>query len=240
MSYFQGFPLISYKFGNEETTNVFTNISAYVEIIDQIKDNINYYSYYTIIDGDRPDTLSYKLYNTPVFYWTFFLANDTLKEQGWPLTSQQLEVTVKKVFPDTVLTTQADLANIMAVGQTVTGLTSGASGVITKRRLDLGQLYIKGQHGFINGEVITSVVESVTQSVTITTSAEEYNAIHHYEDADGNVTDIDPYQVPPVLLNPVTNSDRFTRQNDELKVIKILKPSTVNTVNKIFKQALAS
>lgn len=37
------------------------------------------YQYYQIQDGDRPDIISHKLYNTPDYYWTFFIVNDFLQ-----------------------------------------------------------------------------------------------------------------------------------------------------------------
>lgn len=240
MAYFSNFPLVDYKFGNEESTNVFTNIAAYVEVIDQIKDNISFYNFYTIIDGDRPDTLSYKLYNSPAFYWTFFFLNDSLKEQGWPLTNQQLDLRVRKDFPNTVLTTKSNLTGIFLPGQTVTGLTSGVQGVILKRRLDFGQIVIEGSKNFINGEIITSGAGPSIQSTQITTSVEQYNAIHHYENDSGEWVDIDPYSDPSALLLPITNYDRYVRSNDELKTIKILKPAAINNVSRVYKEALAT
>ena len=80
--YFQNFPTVAYKFGDNEAPVLFNNLSAYVDIVDQIKDNVAFYNKYTIQAGDRPDTLSYKLYDTVDYYWTFFLMNDHLRISG--------------------------------------------------------------------------------------------------------------------------------------------------------------
>lgn len=37
------------------------------------------YQFYEIQDGERPDTVSFKLYKTPDLYWTFFIVNDFLQ-----------------------------------------------------------------------------------------------------------------------------------------------------------------
>ena len=62
MAYFYNFPNVAYKFCNEESITAFQDISAYVDIIDQIKDDVNFYQFYNVLDGDRPDIVSFKLY----------------------------------------------------------------------------------------------------------------------------------------------------------------------------------
>ena len=120
MSYFNNFSNILYNFGSEPTQNVFQDISAYVQIIDEIKDNLNFYSTYTILEGERPDQLSQKLYGTPSMYWTFFLMNDNIRQSGWPLTAPQIQELVAKQFPKKVITTRDDLTVIFKPVQTIT------------------------------------------------------------------------------------------------------------------------
>ena len=74
--YFRRFPMIYYNFGDNEANTIFPNITAYVDIIDQVKQEVSFYDKYTILDGDRPDTVSQILYDTPDFHWTFFAMND--------------------------------------------------------------------------------------------------------------------------------------------------------------------
>ncbi len=42
--YFQDFPTLDYRFGNETFTTNFQNIAAYVDVIDTVKDNLSYYT----------------------------------------------------------------------------------------------------------------------------------------------------------------------------------------------------
>ena len=58
-NFFRNFPLAEYKFGNEETTALFQNISAYINIIDELKDDVAFYTTHHIGEGERPDTLSF-------------------------------------------------------------------------------------------------------------------------------------------------------------------------------------
>ena len=239
MSYFTNFPNILYKFGNNETETIFQDISAYVQIIDEIKDNINFYSTYTILEGERPDQLSQKLYGTPSMYWTFFLMNDNIRQLGWPLTQSQIQELVAKQFPKKVITTVADLTGIFKSGQTITGLGSGATGTIISRRLDFGQLVINTTGTFIAGELITSTVGTTTQSVLLSKgSTVQYETIHHWEDSDGDYVDIDPSVGTSAIYTPITFYDKYVADNDLLRTIKTIKPIAVNSVYRAFNESL--
>ena len=102
-TYFKNFPLTDYNFGLNIPSVRFQNLSAYVDVIDQIKDNLSFYTYHNIQEGDRPDQVSQQLYGSTDFYWTFFLLNSTLREQGWPLSYDTLLKLINKQFPNTVV-----------------------------------------------------------------------------------------------------------------------------------------
>ena len=106
MSFFNGFPFTSYKVGNETDVAYIQDISAYVDIIDQVKENVSIYQKYDILDGERPDVLSEKLYGSTKYYWTFYLMNDSIRKNGFPLSSNELDVWVKKKYPNTTLVTR--------------------------------------------------------------------------------------------------------------------------------------
>ena len=239
MSYFNNFPNIAYTFGDEEQPNLFQDLSAYVQIIDEIKDNLNFYSSYSILEGERPDQLSQRLYGTPSLYWTFFLMNDTIRQQGWPLTQPQVQALVAKQFPETVITTLTDLSGIFKPGQTVNGLTSGSTGTVISRRLDHGQLVISGNDTFLNNELVTSIVGSTTQSITLSrNSVSQYDSIHHWENSDGEQVDVDPSVGTSAIYTAVTFYEKFVADNDTLRTIKIIKPAAVNSVYRAFNEAL--
>lgn len=69
----------------------------------------------------------------------------------------------------------------------------------------------------------------------------QYNAVHHYENADGEWVDIDPFtETIPSSLNPVTNIERLTAKNNDLKQIKILKGDAVESVVKEFYRLMSN
>lgn len=143
--YFENFDIVNYRFGSNEPSALMQNISSYVDLIDQLKGEVSFYEDYTIKSNERPDTVSFKLYDTPEYYWTFFLMNDKLRESGWPLNREDIQRIAKERYPHRVVTTKDDIAtapNNFPVGTVVTGRTSGTVGTVVKRNLDLGQLVI--------------------------------------------------------------------------------------------------
>ena len=146
MAFFRNFPLLNYNFGNETDTAIFQNISAYIDLIDQVANDASFYTYYTILDGDRPDTVSYKLYNTTDYYWTFYLLNENIRLQGWPLTVQELITSSREFYPNIVITTEDEIATRFKIGDTAlqgTITNPTAKGEIIERNIDLGQIIVR-------------------------------------------------------------------------------------------------
>ena len=87
----------------QDTPNININIDGqlvkytdYFKFVDVNELHLNTYDNYItcqIHDGERPDQLSHRLYETTDFYWTFFIVNDILKNGmiEWPLSNQALE-----------------------------------------------------------------------------------------------------------------------------------------------------
>ena len=159
MTYFRNFPTVAYNFGDEVDPAGFNDISVYIDLFDRVSDNLAFYEEYYIRDGMRPDMVSYELYNTIDYYWTFFLLNDKLREQGWPLDETDVYDAAKKYYPHLTFTTQYKLYNELFVGDTViagdlgdeddpNGLISSNKnynfiGRIIEKNYDLGQIVVK-------------------------------------------------------------------------------------------------
>lgn len=240
-SYFQNFPKTLYKFANSTESVLFQDLSSYSDIIDAIKGSSAVYTKYYILDNERPDQLSFKLYGTPDFYWTFFMMNDNIREQGWPLSSREVMIKAQTEYPETVLTTKTVLTDKMRPGQLVRGYNSAAQGYITHRHLDLGQLVLRDVTGtFQNGESCFSITNEGLETIANITASEEYLAAHHYEDADGLWQDFDPTVGPGALLTEVTYLDRLHTLNDALKEIRVIKRENIFEIAEYFNQALRS
>lgn len=146
MAYFRNFPLVPYFFGNEINPTQFQNLSAYIDLIDQIADDASFYEFYEIKDGERPDALSFRLYGTTDYYWMFYLINEKVRRQGWPLTFQEIQTRSREYYPNKVITTSDAIHDRMYKGDIVIqGSTSNPSSIgrVIERNLDLGQIVVK-------------------------------------------------------------------------------------------------
>lgn len=240
MRYFTSFDRTLYRFGNSSIATVFTDLTKYVNMVDELKDNVVTYTKYHILEGDRPDTLSLRLYGTPLYYWTFSLMNDHIRLNGWPLTHYDLDAKIKREFPNTTIVSRNSLTGIMKIGQIVTGAASGTSGTIIHRDANFGHLVVEGTKTFTDGESLTSPNSSGgTDTCTLTSHSEEYNAIHHYEDASGDWKDADPAVGNPGSYVEITNFNRWYNQNENLKIINILRPNIIEEVVGAYRKAIS-
>lgn len=143
--YFKSFGKVRYNFGDEVSGSITTDITQYVDIVDHLKANTAFYQDFTIPSGERPDTLSFKLYGTTEYYWTFFLLNDDIRESGWPIANEDVALNAARSYPHRMITSSDDLATEpydFKVGALIQGAESGTIGTIIKRNLSMGQLVV--------------------------------------------------------------------------------------------------
>jgi len=244
--YFQRFPFVNYNFGNNEADTIFPNISAYIDIVDQLRDEASFYEKYTILDGDRPDIVSQMLYDTPDYHWTFFFMNDGLRESGWPLSEREMRALVKKRYPHRTVTTQSNIASNFLPGDFVIGKTSGTTGRVVERNLDLGQIVIASDkndaglnNNFVQTEQIaagTTAEEQNANTATLISESQQFNAPLYYKNSSGDIVDIDPYNQTTSGLVPTTIMEDNINFNDRLKEITVIKPSRIiSVVSEYFK-----
>ena len=247
--FFKNFPRIAYRFGNEITPSLFQNISVYIKLIDEIKDDVAFHTSLFIQDYDRPDSLSYKLYDTTEFYWTFYYLNTDIRESGWPLPYQNLLPKAKKDYPHRVVTTTGNISKTFLPGHTVSGSVSGSTGTVVKRYLDLGQIVINSANNFNAGEILTPSINGVAQTgdiIRVTSDAAQYDAVHHYENSSKEYVDIGLVPsgtgtgaFPTVsAFTPITYFERITSKNDSLKEIKVLIPEVAAQIKTEFTKLL--
>ena len=141
-SYFKKYPAVDYFFGNEGLSNKVENIAVFSDVIDQIRDATTSYHDYYILPNERPDQVSFKIYGTTDFHWTFYLMNNHLRERGWPLSNEKLYQYAVDNYTERVIDTQTVLTDKYAIGNEVESLTNFATGDVVHRNLDLGQVWI--------------------------------------------------------------------------------------------------
>lgn len=150
MTFFTNFPLVAYNFGNENSQAAFQNLTTYIDIIDQLSDQIGVYTEIVIPNGERPDVLSQNLYGTTDYYWQFYLLNEKLRTQGWPFTPSEVYDYLKLYYPNTTIKTNSNLqseffVNDLIAKKDIDGTFDNPpfKGKIIKKDLDLGHLIVK-------------------------------------------------------------------------------------------------
>lgn len=239
MPFFTNYPTVQYKFGEEIYTVDYPDLVRYSQILDQIKNNGAFYQKYYIKEGSRPDNVSFELYDNPMYHWTFFFLNDTLRESGWPLDQYSLDQIIAHQFRNTVLVTRDNIFEKFPEGSTVTGQTSEAEGVVIKKNENFGQIFIQRAQPFLDGEDIIAEVDGETQTATIVSVLAEKDAAIYYTNGT-NVVDIDPFLGPGEGITPVTFEDYYNTRNGNLRDIVILKPEVMGTFISEFHSAMRS
>ena len=240
MAYFKNFPLVNYLYGGETSPSLAQNLTVAVSLIDELKGNTTFYNSFEIKDNERPDTLSYLLYGTTDYYWTFYFLNQDLRESGWPLTEKEILPLAKTSYPNFVFTTADDISEKFLTGETITGNSSGAIGTIRKKKLDMGQIIVNVTSGtFLDTETVFAGTEE-NVNIQLTNVTEQYNGVHHYENTDGEYQDIDPryFNSSDPAMIPITNLDRMVLRNDELRTIDVFKPEVAAQVATEFNNLL--
>lgn len=239
MSYFADFPKEFYQFANGDTA-LMQNLSLYVEIIDQVKENSAFYQDFYVRDGERPDNVSNRLYSNPTLHWTFYLMNNHIREQGWPLTQTAIIEKAKEDFPNVTLNTQDDIDMFSKVTTVVS--QSGATARLVRIDTSMGQVVVDpiDDSEFVEGDTISDLDGVVPQTATLLSIGSEYLSAHHYIDNEGNLADYRTKSGWNTGLFEMTNLEYYQKQNEELRQIRAIKPSSIAAVTSMFARAAKS
>tara|TARA_B100001113_G_C21121700_1_gene627655 strand:- start:598 stop:1437 length:840 start_codon:yes stop_codon:yes gene_type:complete len=202
MAFFKQFPLTQYDFErNGVITNV-VNLYRSVRPLQEFIDNTSAYTFYNVINGERPDIVSQRLYDNPNYYWTFFIINDALHDgtRSWPMSQEDLFDYLEVEYEGYVITTKPKIIrntdgiitsfeNSLAgsvpnasngaftLGETVTGSISGFSGTLTKKNVDLNQLVIQN----VNSNAPLGDPTAISGGTEILTGATSGDTISTYQ-----------------------------------------------------------
>tara|TARA_Y100001937_G_C7131478_1_gene337644 strand:- start:367 stop:1182 length:816 start_codon:yes stop_codon:yes gene_type:complete len=161
MPFFKQFPKIEYDFNRTGAITEMLDIFRSVRPLPDLVDNFSGYRFYEVINGERPDVVSQRIYGTTDFYWTFFIVNDFLHDgyRAWPMSQEDLYAYINKEYEGKVLeietttgpdpTTQGQritidsIAGKFQLGEQLVGQTSGAQGKLIKKNTDMNQLIVQ-------------------------------------------------------------------------------------------------
>lgn len=229
-SYFKNFPTTQYDLFFDNQTSEVVDIFRIVKVKKQFKDDITFYTYYSIQDGERPDVVSTKLYGTPDYFWTFFMVNDHLVNvhTDWPLSTTDLQHLVDTKYAGTVLTTDADISTKFTKNNVIEGLVSGAQATLLDKDADLGIIKIQPISGtFVPNEIVR---DTITNDFAIITGEAEFKDVaHHYEGANG-----DYVSKNAVGATPISNQEYEFIVNDNKSKIKAIRSQYIQSISDQF------
>jgi hypothetical protein len=214
------------------------NLTAKAKIKNSLIDNAAYYQTVEVIDGERPDHLSQRLYGAPHYHWTFLLLNPQIKNiwDDWPMKySQLVEYCIEK-YQYLAADTDDDLNNKFILGETVTGSVSSAVGILKEIHVNMGYLVIEKTSGTftITGETVTGLNSSDSIACNFVKS-QAYAPHHHTDDSTGEWV---PRRAAGTTgFTYIDYESAVTEQNRNLKIIK---PHNIKEVARKFITAMGA
>lgn len=99
MSFFKYFPRINYS-TDGLTRNVVNIMTSFLLRYTKVDDSF-LFQRYIVQDGETPESVSQKIYNTPKYYWTILLVNNIINPMTeWYMESSMLEKFVNAKYSD--------------------------------------------------------------------------------------------------------------------------------------------
>lgn len=218
--YFSNITDVAIDIDGSGNLDAMKNLTAKAKISDGLINNAGYYQTVTIIDGERPDLLSQRLYGTGVYHWTFLLLNPQIKNiwDDWPMSASQLVEYCTNKYQYLAADTSTNLVNKFIIGETVTGSVSGATGIIKEIHVNMGYIVIEKTAGTftITGETIQGLTS--TDSADANFIKSQAYAPHHHLDASGNW--VKRAASGTTAYSYIDYESAVTEQNRDIKVIK--------------------
>ena len=207
--YFNNFPKIDYSLESSNQKDYVTNIISRFGIDDALKDNASIYYEYYIEDGETPEILAAKYYDSPEKHWIILALNDIVDPQfDWPLSYSQFNRYVDLKYS---ANNYADTAN------------TNISGLVWSQNLNNVQTYYK---------VVTQ-----TTNGTTTIKKFEVDSQTYANNTLMGITSGDTYTFPDnsmvtIAVSKETRSyyDYEMYINEEKKTIKFLRPEFANAL----------
>jgi len=209
--YFNNFPKIAYSLETINQYDYITNIVSRFGIDNKLKENTAIYYEYSVEDGETPEILASKYYDSPELHWIILAMNDIVDPQfDWPLTYSQFNEYVNTKYS---ANNYADTAN------------TGVTGLSYAQKLYVPN-ELKGQAAYY---------KVVTKTVGSTITIDKFNVDANTYANNIVLTPGDTYTFPDdtavtIKVTKETQSyyDYEKELNENKRNIKMLKPEYVN------------
>lgn len=212
--YFNNYPKVEYSLEDKITNlNYITNIIFRFTFNDKFKDDSAAFYYYSIKDGDKPEDIAYKIYESPERHWILLNFNDIIDPlNDWPMDQRTFKAYLDDKYGaegannspviDGYDWSRANIKNYVII-DTVTDLQTDT--IKTEE-------YIVDANTYANTTVSTSTVTLVDGDQIKIVRTKRQDSYFDYEDAI----------------------------NENKRIIKILKPEAIRAVESEFKRLTES
>lgn len=253
---FNNFPELQYTLSNGKVVTIkdfFRKATVEQDAVHSVVD----YTYYELLDGERPDVVAAKLYGDSDLHWTLFLVNDWSNYYEWHKDQETLSnylaekyAGVFLVAANTTDIVDATTYNKNNTPWTITAtskfhygeqVTNGTyTGNVIKVEPQHKRIGVEGGEWLINQTVTTNRIadshlyyDGVQKSFTITGVQNAIDGTAYYKDGDGikkNYTDTG--------FTPVTYETVEFEENEKKRKIKIIKPEYIKGVVSEFENVM--
>ena len=211
MAFFEKFPRFRYDINKDGKAVFAVDILKRIAFREAIRNQSNYFQNYTIEDGETPEIVSNKFYNTPNLHWTILLLNETLNPFfDWPMSDHSIGKYVEKKYTGKAFyfgatggtegSVHFDKDNEVYVSSRQNTEQRSIRGLVqewdpTFRKLVLYNIPA-GKEFAVNDEVTSTNDDGSTTTGTITRIVHIHGqAAHHFENTEGE--SINPVGTPP-------------------------------------------
>ena len=205
MSYFRkNFPKVRYDTLGDGNRKTMIDITRAFKLRDEVKEQGTIFFNYIVKDGDRPDTIASKLYDQEDLHWLVLAANDIQSlYHEWPKPQPELDSYIEKKYQGTSLfitTTSVKGQDVsrksFSVGSHVTGAYNEVTGITSEAKViswdgNFDELAITGTTGTFSANDQIQIISSdgLLVTETINKTVDHTDALHHFEDSNGNYVD---------------------------------------------------
>ena len=238
-NYFRHFPSMDYDIKNDGNLVRAKDLFRQVRVFDDSDDGATGYEYLHIDNGERPDTLSARVYGDSTLYWLFWLVNDELTTHAdWPRSNQLQEKYIDRKYAGKALVAEYSTSIVQSstskflMGEKVHGATSGALGYAIKVDPTFNHVIVNDVKGvFQVGETVEGIKSG--KSFTLHALADHKDRPHHYIDANGNKTT--QYNA---TYDIQTNAEYERKLNDDKRFIKYIPAKFSNRIFQEFREVI--
>ena len=198
IGFFKHIPSITYDFMSDgkfyEAKDMFRKVSTW----SYLQESVTGYSYYRIVEGERPDVVATKLYNDATLYWLFFLVNENLQDlSDWPKSQSLFNKYMDRKYSGTCLIapTSTDIvaydhsktedeqlpSRKFVLGEKVSQ-SSSVYGFVTNINPTHNRITLNNVAGTFTANGTATGDES-GKSFTISSVVDEKDAVNHYTSA---------------------------------------------------------